>query len=89
MGVQRAGAPAFAISNADDGLAGRYRVVFPGISVPFGILSWPLTSALLHCEDAGEGAYNLLTTGSWKVRDTQLPANCSEASRWLRTVEAC
>ncbi|CAL8461554.1 g1085 [Coccomyxa elongata] len=44
----RPGAPAFAISSADDGLAGRYRVLFPGISLPFGILSWPLTSALLH-----------------------------------------
>ena len=72
MCVQRPGAPAFAISSADDGLAGRYRAIFPGISLPFGILSWPLTSALLHCEDAGKGAYNLLLTGSRKVRETHL-----------------
>ena len=68
MYVQRPGPPAFAISNADEGLAGQHQACFPGISLPFGILSWPLTSALLHCEDAGVGAYNLLLSGSCKVR---------------------
>ena len=55
------------MSFADDGLAGKHMAGLPGISTPFAILSWPLTSALLHCEDAGLGAYNLLLTGAPKV----------------------
>ena len=65
--VQRNGAPACAVSFADDGLAGKHMAGLPGISTPFAILSWPFTSALLHCEDAGLGAYNLLLSGAAKV----------------------
>ena len=55
------------MSFADDGLAGKHMAGLPGISTPFAILSWPFTSALLHCEDAGLGAYNLLLNGAAKV----------------------
>ena len=57
------------MSFADDGLAGKHMAGLPGISTPFAILSWPFTSALLHCEDAGLGAYNLLLSGAAKVSE--------------------
>ena len=63
----RPGAAACAISFADDGLAGKHMIGLPGISIPVAIVSWPFTSALLHCEDAGLGAYNLLLNGAAKV----------------------
>ncbi|CAK0778763.1 hypothetical protein CVIRNUC_004644 [Coccomyxa viridis] len=65
--LERNGAPACAVSFADDGLAGKHMAGLPGISTPFAILSWPFTSALLHCEDAGLGAYNLLLSGAAKI----------------------
>ena len=55
------------MSFADNGLAGKHMAGLPDISTPFAILSWPLTSALLHCEDAGLGTYNLLLSGAPKV----------------------
>lgn len=70
--MQRPGAAACAISFADDGLAGKHLIGLPGISIPVAIVSWPFTSALLHCEDAGLGAYNLLLNGAAKVNTISL-----------------
>ena len=70
------------MSFADDGLAGKHMAGLPGISTPFAILSWPFTSALLHCEDAGLGAYNLLLSGAAKVIALLMSEMCDQVHNY-------